>query len=690
MPQNPLLQTGGLPQFAKISPEHVIPAVEQSLAELEHQLTAIEAVENPTWESVVVPLSQIDRRFEQFWQPVLHLLGVKNSEALRKAHEKALPKVVTFRLKLTQSQPIYTSLTALKNGPEWNDYEPVQQRLLELKIREAERTGVHLQGEAKKRFNEIEKELTQLGADFSNHVLDATKAYALIVENPADAEGWPENLKQIAAQSYNLSKPEKDAVDATAETGPWRISLDPPLLLPFMQHSRNRDHRRELYMALITRASSGEFDNSELVSRSLALKIEKAALLGYSTFAEFSLDDKMAPSVAAVQEMLDTLAQKSRAFAVRELETLRAFAEAEGHGGPLEHWDVAFWAERLREKEFSFTDDELRPWLPLPKVLDGLFGLTERLFNVRAVPADGEASVWHEDVRFFHVIDADDRKVASFYLDPYSRPAEKRGGAWMDDCIGRGAESGALQLPVVHLCCNGSPPVAGRPSLMSFSEVTTLFHEFGHGLQGMLTTVNYTEVAGTRGIEWDAVEIASQFMENWCYEEKTLKGMAKHFETGETLPDDLFQKIVAARTFRAGSNMLRQLEFGVTDMSLHHTYDPATDGSPFELHHRIAEKIGVMSVHPENRFLCAFSHIFAGEYAAGYYSYKWSEVLSADAFAAFEEAGLENEGEIQEIGARYRDTILANGGGRPPMEVFESFRGRKPKPDALLRHSGLA
>ena len=380
---------------------------------------------------------------------------------------------------------------------------------------------------------------------------------------------------------------------------------------------------------------------------------------------------------------------------MQDLEDLRAFARERGaaEADDLALWDVAYWAERLREQRYAYSEEELRPYFPMPRVLEGLFGLAERLFGVRIHAADGEAPVWHEDVRFFRVSDASGAPLAAFYLDAYSRPAEKRGGAWMDECVGRSRalapEGEAVRLPVAYLVCNQTPPVGDAPSLMSFDEVLTLFHEFGHGLQHMLTQVDYGLVAGIRNIEWDAVEVPSQFMENWCYQRETLRGISRHVETGEALPDALFEKITAARTYRAGSGMLRQLYFAMTDLALHSDYVPGPGRSAFEVQRRVAERTTVLPPLPEDRFLCAFSHIFAGGYAAGYYSYKWAEVLSADAFGAFEEAGLDDARALHETGRRFRETILAQGGSRPPMEVFVDFRGREPRTGALLRHSGL-
>ena len=683
---NPLLVQEGLPRYDEITPEHVEPAIDSLLEQAEARIAALEQNAEPTWDGLLKPLEEIDVPFAYAWGPVSHLLSVKNSDALRQAHEAVLPKVIAFGLRVQQSRPLYDALCALRDGDGWNALDGAQQRCVELKIREAEQAGVGLDGEDKERFNEIARELSQLSTDFSNHVLDATKAYELIIRDQSETEGWPTSLRQVAAQSYAQAN---EGSEASPDEGPWRITLDFPSFMPFMQHHRVRTQREAIYRAYVGRASSGEWDNSPLINRILTLRKEQSALLGFSCFADRSLASKMAPDTAAVEQMIAELKSASDGPMRADFAEMEALARENGQEEALMHWDTGFWSERLREARFDYTDDQLRPYFPLPKVLDGLFGLSERLFGIQIERADAStAHTWHADVQYFHVL-RDGQPIASFYLDPYSRPAEKRGGAWMNDCLSRRQSERGLQLPVVHLVCNGTPPVGDTPSLMSFSEVETLFHEFGHGLQGMLTTIDYAEVSGLNGVEWDAVEIASQFMENWCYHKPTLIGMTGHVETGEPLPDDLFEKIVAARTFQAGTQMMRQLAFGQTDLLLHTSYDPDGGESVFDVEHRVVGEMSALQPLPESRFLCAFSHIFAGGYAAGYYSYKWSEVLSADAFAAFEEAGLDDESAVAETGARFRDTILALGGSRAPMDIYRDFRGREPSTEALLRHNGL-
>ncbi|MFH7027447.1 MAG: M3 family metallopeptidase [Heteroscytonema crispum UTEX LB 1556] len=688
---NPLLKGSGLPSFADITPAQVVPAFKQLLVDLDKELTTLEANVEPTWNGLVAPLERLTERLTWSWGVVSHLMGVKNSPELREAYETVQPQVVQFSNKLGQSQPIYNAFKTLQASETWTTLDSAQKRIVEAAIRDAELSGVGLQGEARQRFNNIQMEMAELSTKFSNHVLDATKAFSLTLTNKEEIDGLPPSLISLAAQTARAAGEE----NATPENGPWRITLDFPSYGPFMQHSTRRDLREQLYRAFVTRASSGELDNNPLIVRILELRQELAKLLGFETFAQLSLASKMAPSVQAVEGLLEELRRASYDAAVKEFEELKAFAASKGaaEANDLKHWDISFWAERQREEKFAFTAEQLRPYFPLPQVLDGLFGLVKRLFSVTVTPADGQAPVWHEDVRYFQIADENGAPLAYFYLDPYSRPAEKRGGAWMDTCITRSkiSEDGVTttRLPVAYLVCNQTPPVDGKPSLMTFNEVETLFHEFGHGLHHMLTKVDYAGAAGINNVEWDAVELPSQFMENWCYERPTLFGMAKHYETGETLPEHYYQKLLAARNYMSGSAMLRQVYFSSLDVELHYRYRPGGNETPKDVRDRIAKTTTVLPPLPEDAFLCAFGHIFAGGYAAGYYSYKWAEVLSADAFAAFEEAGLENEVALKDTGKRYRETVLALGGSKHPMEVFKTFRGREPSTEPLLRHNGL-
>ena len=688
---NPLLKGSGLPEFTAIKPEQVDPAFNALLKDLDAQLTNLEANVQPNWKALVEPLEEITERLTWFWGVVSHLMGVKNSPELRQAYEAVQPGIIQFSNRLSQSQPIYKAFKQIRTSETWNSLDSAQQRIVESAVRDAELSGVGLQGEARERFNGIQMEMAELSTKFSNHVLDGTKAFSLTLNTKEEVEGLPPSWLSLGAQAAR----DAGVADATPEGGPWRLTLDMPSYAPFMQHSKCRDLREKAYKAFISRAATGELDNKPIIDRILALRQELAQLLGYETYASVSLASKMAPSVETVDKLLEELRRASYDAAIEELEELKIFAASKGaeEANDLKHWDISFWSERQREEKFAFTQEELRPYFPLPQVLDGLFGLVKRLFGVTVTPADGQAPVWHEDVRYFQIADETGAPIAYFYLDPYSRPAEKRGGAWMDTCLNRRqiTQNGEshIQLPVAYLVCNQTPPIDNKPSLMTFYEVETLFHEFGHGLQHMLTKVNYSGAAGINNIEWDAVELPSQFMENWCYDRPTLMGMAKHYQTGEVLPEGYYQKLLAAKNYMSGSGMLRQIHFSILDIELHHRYRPSSKETPWDVRSRVAKTTTVLPPLPEDGFLCAFGHIFAGGYAAGYYSYKWAEVLSADAFAAFEEAGLNDEASVKNIGKRYRETVLALGGSKHPMEVFQSFRGREPSTEPLLRHNGL-
>jgi oligopeptidase A len=677
----------GLPRFDAIDAAAVVPALRALIARQDQAREELERTLQPKWARLADPLSALGEPLGWSWGVVHHLLSVRDSAALREAQEVVQPEVVAASLRLGQSRAIYQGFLALRDGPEGKTLDPAQRRIVESSIREAELSGVGLEGAALERFQQIEAEMAEASMRFANNVLDATKAFALVLTRPEEVEGLPPSLLAAAAQAARAT----GEAGATPEAGPWRITLEAPLMIPFMEHSRRRDLREQLYRAHISKASSGTFDNQPLVRKILQLRREQARLLGYGSYAEMSLVRKMARSVEAASRLLTELRAASRPRAERDFAELTAFARTES-GDPaldLAHWDVTFWAERLREKRYDYSEEALRPYFPLPAVLDGLFALARRLFGAVITAADGEAPVWHPDVRFFRVADESGTPVAAFYLDPYSRPAEKRGGAWVAGCLERKRRpDGSLRLPVTYVVCNQSAPVDGAPSLMTFREVETLFHEFGHALQHMLTRVDYPEAAGTNNIEWDAVELPSQFMENWCYHRPTLLSFARHYQTGEPLPAALFDRVAAARVYRAGSLFLRQLHFATLDLELHHLFDPDHDDLA-ALVARVAAENTVLRPLPEDRFLCSFSHIFAGGYAAGYYSYKWAEVLSADAFGAFEDAGLDDPAALVATGKRFRDTVLALGGSRPPAEVFEAFRGRAPQVEPLLRHNGL-
>ena len=541
--KNPLLIGKGLPPFNEIEAEQVVPAMTQILQELDEGVSKLEENVTSTWSGLVEPLTELEERLNWSWGIVGHLMSVKNSPELREAYEKMQPEIVKFYNKLSQSKPLYEAFKGIKEGAEWDKLEPAQQRIVESSIRDFELSGVGLEGETRERFNQIQLELAELSTKFSNNVLDATKAFKLKLTDKKDVEGLPPSALGLMAQTAKAEGNEA----ATAEDGPWVVTLDYPSYIPFMKHATNRELREKLYKAFVSRASSGEYDNRGNIDRILELRKEKANILGFANFAELSLARKMAPDVEAVQQLQDELRGASYDAAVREFEELKAFAGQ----ADLMNWDTTYWAEKQREAKFDFNEEELRPYFSLPKVLDGLFGLANRVFGVTITAADGQAPVWHEDVRYFQIADENDEAIAFFYLDPYSRPAEKRGGAWMNDCIGRAKMvvegKTETRLPVAYLTCNQTPPVDDKPSLMTFGEVTTLFHEFGHGLQHMLTTIDYSGAAGINNVEWDAVELPSQFMENWCYDRPTLFGMAKHYETGETLTRRVLPKALGCK-----------------------------------------------------------------------------------------------------------------------------------------------
>ena len=685
-----LLNGVGIPQFSAINGEAVNQAIPDLLNQLEKDLETIEhSLCNqaklgipPQWDELLKPLQQIGERLRWSWGVVNHLLGVCNNPELREAHQKQQAAVVKFTSKISQSKPIYEALEALESQAA--GLGKCQNRILQAELLAMRLRGVGLSVEDQPIFNQLSEELSALATSFSNNVLDATADWNLLITEQEQMAGCPQSLRQLLAYAAQ----QKDHPKACSETGPWLLGLDQPRYGPFMQFSESRQLREQLYKAFITRASLEPNNNQILVTKILQLRQKKAALLGYKNWAEVSLASKMAPSVFAVETLLEDLRSPSFTSCIKELDDLRDMAP---EGTDLQPWDVSFLAEKLRLQRFNLDSESLRPWFPLPQVLNGLFDLCERLFSIRIEAADGGAPIWHSDVRYFKIYEKISKELlASFYLDPYSRPGSKRGGAWMDECLGRHRlNNGQLVLPVAYLICNQSPPLGDTPSLMTFSEVETLFHEFGHGLQHMLTRIEQPEAAGINGVEWDAVELPSQFMENWCYDKKTLNSIARHWKSGELLPEEEHPKLLLARNFMAGTNTLRQVHLALTDLQLHANWHLEAGISPEQMRREIAKTTSVLPLLEEDSLLCSFSHIFAGGYSAGYYSYKWAEVLSADAFAAFEEAGLDDELAVQEMGQRFRATVLSLGGSESPQEIFEAFRGRAPSAQALLRHSGL-
>lgn len=680
------MDNSDLPKFGSIEPVHIEPAVESLLASLRVDFKKFEEElpsKAPTYEDVVEPLEKMKFPLGYSWGVISHLNGVKNSDALRDAYQAAQPEVVKTSMELEQSRAVYDQLSAL----DLEGLSEPKKRVVEAALRGMRLSGVDLEGEAKKEFNDNALRLSELGTKFQNNLLDATKAFELVLMDKADVEGLPESALAAASQSYNQDK--KEETPGTPEAGPWRLTMDFPSYIPAMKHLKSSDIREKMYRAFVTRASEDELDNGPLISEILTLRKKNSELLGFPNFAEKSISSKMADGVGAVDDLTKRLNSVARPAAERELAELREFAARKGYEGDLKLWDTTFWSERLKEEKFAYDEEALRPYFALPAVLDGMFGIASKLFGIEITREDEAAERWHPDVMFFKVVDSETKEhIASFYLDPFARPGEKRGGAWMADCMGR---SRVLNTkPVAYLTCNGSPPVGDKPSLMTFSDAETLFHEFGHGLQHMLTHVEEGDAAGINNVEWDAVELPSQFMENWLFHKPTVDSFAKHYETGEKLPADVFDKIKGARVFMAATMMTRQLQLGALDLELHARYVPGeTEEGPFDVQKRIASTYSVIPPIPEDRFLGSFAHIFAGGYAAGYYSYKWAEVLSADAFAAFEEAGLEDEEALAATGRRFRKTVLGAGGSRHPSDVYRDFRGKDATVDALLRHNGL-
>ena len=675
---NPLLEMTGLPPFGDIRPEHVEPAIDTVLADNRARIAALLAdTEHFTWESLVEPMEALDDRLNRVWSPVGHLNAVLNSDTLRAAYNACLPKLSAYQTELGQNARLFEAYKAIADGPEYATLAPGQRRLIDNVLRDFRLSGVDLPAAQQARFKAIQEELSQLTSTFGDHVLDATHAWRKHVSDEGLLAGIPDNSKALLRQNA-----ERDGLDG------FVITLEFPSYFAVMTYADDRELRHEVYEAYVTRASergphAGKFDNGPVMERILALRHEAAQLLGFDSYAEHSLASKMAESPAQVLAFLRDLARRSLDLARRDLDEIRAFAGARGLDH-LQAWDIGYYAEKLREEKYAISQEILRPYFPEHRVVGGLFEVVRRLFGLDIREVKG-VPVWHESVRFFDILDNQGELRGRFYLDLYARP-KKRGGAWMDDCIGRRRTRDGVQVPVAYLTCNFSPPVDGKPALFTHDEVQTLFHEFGHGLHHMLTRVDWLGVSGINGVPWDAVELPSQFMENWCWEREALKLISGHFLTGEPIPETLYQKMIAARNFQAGMQMVRQLEFALFDFRLHADYDPAQGARAQQILDEVRAEVAVVHPPEYNRFQHGFSHIFAGGYAAGYYSYKWAEVLSADAFSRFEEEGIFNG----ETGASFLAAVLEQGGARDPMELFVEFRGRKPDIEALLRHSGIA
>jgi len=676
-PVNPLLDFSGLPRFAELRPEHVAPAMDQLLAEGRAVIAAV-AHAGPGWDDFVAPLEDANERIGRAWGQVAHLHAVLDSPALREAYNASLPKLTQYWTELGQNETLFSKYKALRASNEFDSLTKPRQRIIENALRDFRLSGAELAAQPKKRFAEIQEELSKLSAKFSENVLDATNAFSITIQDEKRTTGIPGDVLTAAREAA-----QKDGKEG------WKFTLHMPSYLPVMQYAEDRALRETLYRESVTRASEfgkKEWDNTPLIARIVELRREMAGLLGFANFAELSLEPKMAESPRQVLAFLEDLARRARPFGEKDAQELRAFAKEKLGLETLQAWDVAFASEKLRLERYAFSDQEVKQYFPEDVVLGGLFRLVETLYSLKIVPS--QAPVWHEDVRFFDVRDAAGELVGQFYIDLYARET-KRGGAWMDDARGRRRRGAALQTPVAYLNCNFSRPVGGKPALFTHDEVLTLFHEAGHGLHHLLTRVEDLGVSGINGVEWDAVELPSQFMENFCWEWDVLRHMTRHVDTGNSLPKDLFEKMIAAKNFQSGLAMLRQIEFADFDMHLHTDFDPAAGRSAQQLLEEVRRRIAVLPQPAYNRFPNNFSHIFGGGYAAGYYSYKWAEVLSADAYSAFEEMR-ESQGVLSaEVGRRFRDEVLAVGGSRPAAESFRAFRGREPRVDALLRHNGM-
>ena len=670
---NPLLDFSGLPRFADIKPDHVAPAVDRLLSDARAAMRLAE--EAPaTWQSFVQPLENATERLSRAWGQVEHLHGVLDSPPLREAYNAALPKITQFWTELGQNQRLFEKYRALKSSPEFAQLTPARRKLVDNALRDFRLGGAELPPALKPRYAAIQDELASLSAKFSENVLDATNAYSLLVEDEKRLAGIPADDLQAA----------REAAQKDGKPG-WKFNLQMPYYLPVMQYADDRSLRETLYRESATRASEfgrREWDNTPLIGRILKLRKEDATLLGYPNFAEVSLVPKMAQAPRQVLEFLRDLARRARPFAERDLEELRAFSAGELKIGKLESWDIAYASEKLRAQRYAFSDQEVKQYFPETQVLPGMFDLVQKLYQIRI--SEQQAATWHDDVRFFDIRNAGDELIGRFYVDLYARDT-KRGGAWMDGAISRRRLEAGIQVPVAYLNCNFSGPVGGKPALFTHDDVITLFHEFGHGLHHLLTRIEDLGVAGINGVEWDAVELPSQFMENFCWEWEVLQKMTRHVDSGAPLPRALFDKMLAAKNFQSGLATLRQIEFSLFDMRLHSEFDPDSGRAVLDLLDEVRREVAVLVPPAWNRFPNSFSHIFAGGYAAGYYSYKWAEVLSADAYSLFEEKGVLNP----DAGRRFRDEILAVGGSRPAAESFRAFRGREPSVDALLRHSGM-
>ena len=675
---SPLQDVSGLPAFSKITPDQIQPAVEQAIKKCKDCIDDVLKQTDFTWDNLVVPLDEADDELSRIWSPVSHTNSVVSNDELRAAHDACLPLLSEYGTFVGQNEGLYNAYKVLKDSDGFEQLDEAQQKVITNTIRDFTLSGVALDADKKKRYAEVKSRLSELSSQFSNNLMDATLAWTKHITDKAELAGLPDSAIDAAKQTAE-----------SKELDGWLFTLDIPSYLPIMQHADNRELREEMYVAYSTRASdqgpnAGEFDNSAIIDETLALRHELAQLVGFENYAECSLATKMADNGEQVLSFLDDLAERSKPFAEKDVEELTRYAQ-ETHGvSDLAVWDLPYYSEKLKQQKYTISDEQLRPYFPEKRVVDGLFNVVSRLYGIRIEEQQG-IDVWHKDVRYFTITDQTGNLRGSFYLDLYARE-HKRGGAWMDECrVKRLCEDGSIQAPVAYLTCNFNSPVGDTPALFTHDEVVTLFHEFGHGLHHMLTKIQVGGVSGINGVAWDAVELPSQFLENWCWQEEALALISGHYETNEPLPKDLLDKLLAARNFQSAMQMVRQLEFSLFDFTLHQTFDPDEGAKVQAVLDKIRERVSVVTPPAFNRFQHSFGHIFAGGYAAGYYSYKWAEVLSSDAFSRFEEEGIFN----QQTGQDFLTNVLEMGGSREPMELFVAFRGREPQVDALLRHSGI-
>ncbi|MDH3947914.1 MAG: oligopeptidase A [Gammaproteobacteria bacterium] len=677
---NPLLSMSGLPPFEQIKPEHVEPAIDTLLAENRRSVEQLlSGTKEYTWDNLVQPLEDMDDRLSRAWSPVSHMNSVVNSDALRDAYNACLPKLSEYGTEMGQNVELYQAYRTVKESKQHDQLDTAQKKVIENALRDFHLSGVDLTDDKKARFKEIRQQLSQLTTKFEENVLDATQGWSKQVEDEIRLAGLPESAQAMAKQAA-----------VQKELHGWLFTLDFPSYFAVMTYADDRDLRSEMHQAYVTRASdqgpnAGKWDNSQVMEDILALRHELAQLLGYKSYAERSLVTKMADTPERVLGFLHDLAKRSKTDANKELHELEEFARKEHGVEKLEPWDIGYYSEKLRQHTYAISQEELKPYFPETSVISGMFEVVKRLYGITIKQVDG-TETWYPDVRFYEIRDEQDNLRGEFYLDLYARE-NKRGGAWMDDCIGRKRNADqTVQTPVAYLTCNLTPPIGDDPAMFTHDEVITLFHEFGHGLHHMMTRVDHVGVSGINGVAWDAVELPSQFMENWCWEKEALDLIASHYKTGENIPDELYNKMYAAKNFQAGMQMVRQLEFALFDFRLHHEYGPAKGAHIQQTLDEVRQEVAVIKPAAYNRFQHGFTHIFAGGYAAGYYSYKWAEVLSADAFSLFEEQGIFDH----QTGLKFLRAVLEQGGTREPMELFVEFRGREPRIDALLRHSGIA